>query len=209
MQVARELAETVARVHDPLMRHEVMNKVAARLGVGVSDFANLLPKTPRARTPEAAPRTVAPAPRHEIAMLCLLALRNPEARAWLQAQEWQEVMKETPGSELLARILESDLRPDDSASVNRFLASLPAGEESLVSGWLLQKVPSNAEAVARAWWHGLRQPVLRRRLEAAQSRMKLPGLSAGAVVALQKQVVDLREQLDHFSRFSPSHNLEP
>jgi DNA primase len=209
MQVARELAETVARVHDPLMRHEVTNKVAARLGVAASDFANLLPKAPRARAPESAPRAVAAAPRHEIAMLCLLALRSPEARAWLQKQEWREVVSETPGSEMLARILESDLPTDDPAAMSRFLTKLPAAEESLVSGWLLQKVPANAEEVAREWWHGLRQPVLRRRLEAAQSRMRIPGLSAGEVVALQKQVVDLRGQLDDFSRFSPSRSLEP
>ncbi len=50
MQLARQLAETVARVHDPLMRNEVMSKVAARLGVGASDFANLLPKPQRPRT---------------------------------------------------------------------------------------------------------------------------------------------------------------
>jgi hypothetical protein len=37
----------------------------------------------------------------------------------------------------------------------------------------------------------------------AESRLKLPQLSAGEVVALQKQVVDLRRQLDDFSRFSP------
>jgi DNA primase len=119
------------------------------------------------------------------------------------------VVKETPGSEMLERILKSDLRPNDPASLNLFMSSLPAEEESLVSAWLLQKIPPNAETVARQWWQGLRQPALRRRLQAAQSRMKLPGLSAGEVVALQKQVVDLREQLDDFSRFSPSHSLEP
>jgi DNA primase len=210
MQIARELAETVARVHDPLMRNEVINKVAARLGVGAADFAALLPKAPRTlRAEAAAPRAVAPAPRHEIAMLCLLALRDTGARRFLQSQDWAEVVKETPGSEMLERILKSDLRPNDPASLNLFMSSLPAEEESLVSAWLLQKIPPNAETVARQWWQGLRQPALRRRLQAAQSRMKLPGLSAGEVVALQKQVVDLREQLDDFSRFSPSHSLEP
>ena len=49
MQLARQLAETVARVHDPLMRNEVVSKVAARLGVGAADFANLLPKPQRSR----------------------------------------------------------------------------------------------------------------------------------------------------------------
>jgi len=239
LQVARELADTVGRVHDPLMRNEVINKVAARLAVSAADFATLLPKPQRARgsAEKQPPRTVAPAPRHEIAMLCLLALRDTEANTFLVSQDWREVIEETPGSEMLAHILESDVRPDDPASLNRFMASLAPEEESLVSGWLLQKMPPNAETVAREWWHGLRLPVLRRRLQAAESRLKLPQLSVGEEIrlqreilelrihaleaqrqrpglapneltALEKQVVDLRAQLDDFSRFSPTRALE-
>ena len=209
MQIARELAETVARVHDPLMRNEVISKVSARLGVGGSDFANLLPRASRQRERSlgTAP-TVAVAPRHEIALLCLLALRNSEARRFLLAQDWREVIKETPGTEMLARILESELRPDEPASLNLFLSSLAPAEESLVSGWLMQKMPPKAEAVARDWWEGLRQPALRRRLQMAESRLKLPALSPGEVAALQKQVVDLRGQLDDFPRFSPVRAME-
>ncbi|MEO8438607.1 MAG: DNA primase [Spartobacteria bacterium] len=209
MQIARELADTVARVHDPMMRNEVISKVSARLGVGAADFSALLPKPPRARTAsDAPPRTVAPAPRHEIALLCLLALRDAEARQFLLGQDWPEVVAETPGSEMLSRILSSDLRPDAPASLNLFLSSLSAAEESLVSGWLLQKMPPNAGTVAQDWWQGLRQPALRRRLQVAESKLKLPRLSAGEVAALQKQVVDLRAQLDDFSRFSPARVLE-
>ncbi len=209
MQIARELAETVGRVHDPLMRNEVISKVSARLGVGAVDFANLLPKPQRTRPgPSAAPRSVAPAPRHEIALLCLLALRDSEARNFLLAQDWSAVIEETPGTEMLARILSSELRPDDPASLNLFMSTLAPAEESLVSGWLMQKMPPNAEAVAREWWQGLRQPALRRRLQAAESRLRLPQLSAGEVAALQKEVVDLRGHLDDFSRFSPARALE-
>ncbi|MGI8891505.1 MAG: DNA primase [Chthoniobacterales bacterium] len=209
MQIARELAGTVARVHDPLMRNEVVSKVSARLGVSAADFANLLPKPQRQRSnSDGPPRTVAPAPRHELALLCLLALRDADARDFLLSQDWPEVVEETPGSEMLARILTSNLRPDDPASLNLFLSSLSASEESLVSGWLVQKMPPQAGAVARDWWQGLRQPALRRRLQAAESRLRLPRLSAGEVAALQKQVVDLRGQLDDFSRFSPARALE-
>ena len=81
-------------------------------------------------------------------------------------------------------------------------------EESLISAWLLQKMPANAETVARDWWQGLRQPALRRRLQAAESRLKLPRLNPGEVAALQKQVVDLRQQLDDFSRFPTVRALE-
>ena len=204
MQLARQLADTVARVHDPLMRNEVISKITARLGVSAADFTTLLPKVQRGRVPdEARPRTVAPAPRHEIAMLCLLALRDVGARSFLLTQDWQDGVRETPGAEILSKILASDLRPEEPASLNVFMSSLSAAEESLVSAWLLQKMPPNAERVARDWWQGLRQPALRRRLQVAESRLKLPQLSAGEVVALQKQVVDLRRQLDDFSRFSP------
>jgi hypothetical protein len=172
------------------------------------DFTGLLPKQQRGRTPEARPRQVAAAPRHEIALLCLLALRDVEARNFLLTQDWREVMEETPGSEMLGTILGSDLRPDDPASLNRFMSSLPAADESLVSAWLLQKMPPNAEAVARDWWWGLRQPALRRRLLAAESGLKLPQLSPGEVVTLQKQVVDLRGQLDQLSPFSPQQAQE-
>ena len=208
LQLARELAETVARVHDPLMRNEVISKVTARLGVAPADFANLLPKFQRRHTPNETPRTAAPAPRHEIALLCVLALRDNAARDFLLTQGWPEAVKETPGTELLGKILASDLRPDDPASLSVFMASLSPAEESLVSGWLLQKMPPNAETLAREWWQGLRQPALRRRLQAAESRLKLPQLSAGEVVALQKQVVDLRGQLDEFLRFSPARPLD-
>jgi hypothetical protein len=172
--------------------------------VAPGDFTNLLPAAPRHRQPNDMPRTLAAAPRHEIALLCLLALRDSDARTFLVSQDWREVVAETPGTEMLGKILAAELRPDDPASLNPFLASLSPEEESLVSGWLLQKKPPNAETVAREWWQGLRQPALRRRLQAAESRLKLPQISAGEVVTLQKQVVDLRKQLDEFSRFSPN-----
>jgi len=42
--------------------------------------------------------------------------------------------------------------------------------------------------------------VLRRRLAAAQNRIKLPELSTGDVVNLQKQILDLQEQLHELSQ---------
>ena len=140
-------------------------------------------------------------------MLCLLALRDAEARAVLLQDNWREVLLQTPDSELLVRILEADLRPDDPASLNVFMASLTPGDEALVSGWLLQKVPPNAAAVARDWWNGLKQAALRRQLQIAEGRMKIPQLSAGELTTLQKQVVDLKTQLEQFSASSPARVL--
>jgi DNA primase len=201
-RLARSLAETVSRIHDPLMRGEVVNKVSTRLGVPVREFQALLPKQRREslRAGESRSGPTAPVPRHDIAMLCLLALRDEAALDFLREQNWREILAQVPDAEILVRILESDLRPRDAGSLNAFMATLSSAEEGLVSSWLLQKVPSNAETMVGKWWLGIRQAVLRRQLDVAKDRIKLPQLSTGDVVNLQKQILDLQEQLHELSQ---------
>ena len=210
-QLAQRLAETIGRVQDPLMRGEVANRASARIGVPRGDFDRLLSKPSRERFSvddgETRP-AVLPPPRHDLAMLCLLALRHDEARQFLLSQDWREMLAHTPESQILTRILEGDLRPDDPASLNAFMAKLSPGEEALVSGWLLQKMPPNSLEVAQGWWNGLRQAVLRRQLQIAEGRMKLPRLTTGEAVNLQKQILDLTEQLRDLSAFSSARVLD-
>jgi len=206
MQLARSLAETVSRVRDPLMRGEVVNKVSARLGVAAQDFQSLLPKqrTESLRSGDQSEaddtRETTPVPRHDIAMLCLLALRDEKAREFLREQDWREVLVQVPDGEILGLILKSDLHPDDAASLNAFMVTLSPPEERLVSSWLLQKAPPNAGAMVEKWWLGIRQSVLRRQLDVAANRIKLPNLSTGEIVNLQKQILDLQGQLHELSQ---------
>src|SRR2546421_9984167 len=206
MQLARSLAGTVSRVRDPLMRGEVASKVSARLGVAAQDFQALLPKQ-RSELLRSNERSEAdgvggpaPPPRHDIAMLCLLALRDEEAREFLREQNWREILAQVADGEILVRILTSDLRPDDAASLNTFMVTLSPPEERLVSSWLLRKAPPNAAAMVEKWWLGIRQAVLRRQLDVAANQIKLPNLSTGEIVNLQKQILDLQEQLHELSR---------
>jgi DNA primase len=208
IQLARRLAETVSRVRDPLMRGEVMSKVSARLGVAAPDFQALVSQqrsAERYSSREHSPDTdnagaMAPAPRHDVAMLCILALRDETARDFLRQQSWREILAHVPDAELLVRILESDLRPDDSASLNAFMVTLSPADERLVSSWLLQKMPANAGAMVEKWWLGIRQSVLRRQLSVATNQIKLPELSTGDIINLQKQILDLQEQLHELSQ---------
>jgi DNA primase len=210
IELARKLADTVSRVHDSLMKSEVSNKISARLGIPTAEFERLVPKQSRSKLPEEErrPFEAAAAPRHDIAMLCLLALRDEGTREFLRQQKWREVLAQTPGTELLVRILESELRPDDAASLNAFMATLSPAEEGLVSSWVLQKVPGNATVVAEQWWMGLRQAALRRQLRVAESRMKLPGLSTGEVVNLQKQILDLQKELNELPKLSSATKID-
>ena len=208
IQLARRLAETVSHVRDPVMRGEVMTKVSARLGVAASDFQALVSKQKGrepflARDPAVASDgtgAMAPAPRHEVSMLCILALRDETARDFLCQQNWREILAHVPDAEFLVRILESDLRPADAASLNAFMVTLSPADERLVSSWLLQKVPGDAGAMVEKWWLGIRQAVLRRQLSVAANQIRLPELSAGDIVNLQKQILDLQEQLHELSQ---------
>ncbi len=206
MQVARDLAETVSYIRDPMFKGEVVRNAAARLGVATTEFESLLT---RERAPWSGPSRPerptqsAPAPAHDLAMLCLLALRDEEAASFLRSQNWPEVLVELPNAGLLRRILESDLQLSQTASLNAFMATLSSEEESLVSAWLKQKLPENPAVLAEEWWRGLRQSILRRQLSAAQSRMTAAQLSAGEVLNLQKQILDLTDQLHELSQFSP------
>ena len=208
IQLARRLAETVSHVRDPVMRGEVMTKASARLGVAASDFQALVSRQKGgepflARDPPAASDrtgTMAPAPRHEISMLCILALRDKTARDFLLQQNWREILAHVPDAEFLVRILESDLRPADAASLNAFMVTLSPADERLVSSWLLQKMPANAGAMIEEWWLGIRQAVLRRQLNVATNQIRLPELSTGDIINLQKQILDLQEQLHELSQ---------
>jgi hypothetical protein len=133
-------------------------------------------------------------------MLCLLALRDVDGRNFLHAQRWREILEQVPDTDILIRILESELRPDDPASLNAFMATLSPEQERLVSSWLMQKMPTATETVVGKWWLGICRSVVRRRLETAKSQIKVLGLSAGEELNLQKQILDLQEQLHEFPR---------
>jgi hypothetical protein len=49
---------------------------------------------------------------------------------------------------------------------------------------------------------------LRRQLQVAQSRMKLPGLSTGEVVNLQKQILDLQKELNELPTLSSATKID-
>jgi DNA primase len=209
MELARNLAETISHIHDPLLKGEVVRKVASRLGVPTGDFEKLLTPARASWRPAAGPVKAPPdaAPAHDLAMLCLLALRDEDAAAFLREQNWKEALADFPNAGLLARILESDLPLSEPAALNAFMSTLSPAEESLVSAWLMQKMPENPARLAEEWWHGLRQGIVRKQLGVAQARIKAAQLSAGEVVNLQKQILDLTDQLHELSQFSPGPSL--
>jgi DNA primase len=201
MQLARRTADLISRIGNDAMRNEVIYKAAARFDLPAADLKNLVPKL-SARSAEYAQRDMeSVASSQKIKQLCVLALRDSEVRNFLSVQRWREILAKTPGTELLCRILSADVRPEDPATIAWFLASLEPEEEALVSNWISPKrIAYTDRGLAYQWWQSLTAEPLERELEALKNKMKLPNLSAGDIVNLQKQILDLQQQLHDFSR---------
>ena len=199
MQLAHRMSEIIARVHDRSMRHEIATRSASRLGVPTNDFLSLIPDIKPAWRGSTGPMDTNPYSWRKIDFLCLLALSSRVCRDYLLAQDWRDVTRTNPDMEPLERILEANFNPDDPASVATFVSGLAAGEDAFMAKHLARKVPADAETLVVSWWNGLKQEAIERKLRSAESRLKLPGLTTGDVVNLQKEILDLQEQLHELS----------
>jgi len=201
MELARRMALLIGRIDSAAMRSEVIYKVAARLELPATDFEGLVPRSTRRSTVDAPADMDSIAPAQVIKQLCVLALRDPEVRSFLLAQAWREVLARTPGAELLARILSAGIEVGDPATIASFLASLEPREEAMISSWIAPKrIAYTDRNLAREWWYSLAAEPVRRQLETLKNKMRSAQLSTGDVVNLQKQILDLQEQLHELSQ---------
>lgn len=216
-QFSRRIAESVSLLTDPVLREAVVGKVSARIGLSAQDFRALLKRRgfAGARSGEAdlkASESTAggdkPAadalafekPPKVINDLLKMSLENREARSWLQTQPWEEVLPQIGGSDLLFHALTAEFTPGDTAAVNAFMATLPPAEESFVAALLAEKPYPHPSDATQDCWRGLEKSILRERLVALESRLRLAETSPEETARLQKEILDLHLRLKQIAR---------
>ena len=216
-EFSQRMAEWVSLITEPMLREGVVGKVSARLGVSAQDFRLLLKKRPQGRyklgpadfradgAPGAGPAQEPAAaafekPSNSVVFLLRLALENEEARAWLLAQPWRELLPQVGGTELLVKALAAEIDVRDLAETSAFLATLPAAEESFLTGQLMEKPFPQPMTVARDSWHDLVRTQLKGRITTLESRMRLPDVTAEETTRLQKEILDLQLGLKDIAR---------
>jgi len=214
IQLARRIVEKVARVPDSLLRGEIVKKTAARLNLAAEELTKLLPAIPtREIEAPVANRIVLRAPQ-VIEELCRLALRNPEFREFLVSQDWRRVLAENEWGELLGAILEAEFDMTKPESIGAFLNSVDETKRIFFSHLLTEKLPTEKAPGRKGWvkpqidimrvgkesWTCLQRDSLQRELTRAKTQIAQPNVTAGEIINLQKQILDLQEQLHEFSR---------
>ena len=198
---ARKLAEFIGLIPDGVARDAVLNNAAMRLEVSAQELRTIIKRVPVA--PRSGEDESQQAERVEPIVLdptkqwlALLALRDPAARAWLQAQAWDRGLDDgQPDSALLAKILDAEFRAGDAASINSWIATLEAAEEAALSGILDRDVPPEGKVLAEHYWRGLERTKLIRKRQAMEMRLRAADLSIEETVRINGDVMELHRQI--------------
>ena len=214
-QFCRRIAESVALLTDNVLREAVVAKISSRIGVSPQDFRALLRRKPGAHSQRgevdlqgnsgdetAAPEADAPfeQPPKMISDLLKVALGDEEARVWLLAQPWEEVLHKIAGGDLLAKVLAAECGVGDPVALTAFLAALPPDEEAFLTGLLMDRPFPQPLAVARGWWMGVERKLLQERRIALEGRLRMPDVTPQETAHLQKEVLDLELRLKDIAR---------
>jgi DNA primase len=214
IRLARRIVEMIARVPDPLLRGKIVGKTAARLNLAADELTKLLPAIPTREIKLPVANRIPLRVPQVIEELCRLALRNPEFREFLLSQDWRRVLAEHEWGELLGAILEAQFDVTKPASIEAFLNSVDEIKRSFFSHLLTEKLSTEKAPGRKGWikpkidtmrvgkksWASLQIDGLRRERKMAETLMAQPNLSTGDVINLQKQILDLQEQLHELSQ---------
>jgi DNA primase len=199
INAARKLAEFISLVPDAVTREAVLNNAATRLELGAEQLRSLLKKAAVSREEEVAAETPL---RENIELdrtqewLAVVALRDANARTWLQRQDWERLLDDgTSGSALLGTILRGQFRPEEPASLNAFIATLEPVQELTLSNVLEHKVPKDPQVIAEDCWRELLRRDLERRRQVIEARLRNPALPLEDYAALHAQVLALQQKL--------------
>lgn len=204
--LAGQLAAFLTSIADPALREGIANRVRARLELSALAFAQVIKAAgkPQELPPD---ENVSVQERLElpegVRVLYRLALGSEAVRQWMRQQD---VPAGALGENyaLLERIIESDLPLHDPTGFAAFCAELSGAEERLLTELHGARLPSDPVPVATDAWRGILAGNIRAEIERLHAKKRQPGLQIAEIAALNKQTLDLREQLNQFSKpFSP------
>ena len=98
-------------------------------------------------------------------------------------------------TELLSRIWRASIDPASPASVNAFIGTLPQGDQETLSKIMVETSANVTPDLAIECLKKLRRLSVQNQIAGIKSKLGAPGLPSEAVLLLNKQLLDLREQL--------------
>ena len=202
--VAKRLGGYLALLPEAALRETTTAHVAARLGLSAEALTEAGARNPVIRSE----RDEIIGPSNELErlqkvsasteLICRLALLSPEVRDWLAEQHSPAPSELDPELRLLEELL-PPLKNLENPSPPVVLALLPTRLQGLVSGWELEKIPTDPLAAVKDAIRGLRLVVLKNRQSETALELRKPDLTQERMVAIQKEILDLQSLINDLS----------
>ena len=203
---ARKMSQYIGVVPDPVLRETLISRLATRLTIPRESLQQMIGSRPRSSPSRTAteeiPANSPPALRHDLAIICKAALVVPDLLNRIQQQPWKPILRHVEDAELLSKILESKLQPNEPASIAGFFASLPRSEASALTLILANKELN--ELMGEEFWTQLAAAELQRRKRQLENIYRL---ASDNPIAQQQASDELKEVLDLESRFTDISRL--
>ena len=211
--LARRVAQFAGLVPDPVVRDTMMNRLASRLALPRESLDQVASQRRRYQSARDSnfdlEANKVTAPIGAIAVLCYGVLTNQKLLQWIREQPWLAILAPISGTELLQKILGSQVQPEVPNSVATFLAGLEKAEVAAISQ-ILKRRPS-AESVCAEYWTKLALGELQSRKQRLVSAIWLSEDSenkdsAGSVE--MKEIDDLESLINQADRTWKSAQTE-
>ncbi len=127
-------------------------------------------------------------------LLCQMALNDAEVLHWLREADCEDMLREVPGTELLALLARSRYNPLDDTSQLVFMTGLERHEEAAFAKLQAQPRPPGGLDDAKQALYTLEIARLQNLIQSTQAKLRQAGLSEAEMERLQQQVVELTAQ---------------
>jgi DNA primase len=199
VESAHRIARFVGLISEPVLRDTTISRVMARLSLSREAVEQAIAShrkgTGRSRLLEPLETGITP-PEHKISALCYIFMTDVATLRWVREQPWKEILPGLPGTEILTKILESEMQSDNPASVSAFLATLaPKDAAALSSALALRPI----EAARRSYWCGLVQKEMQLRKSRIQGALRL---NSDKPEAFAQAEAELKQAVELESRFA-------
>ena len=131
-----------------------------------------------------------------IRLLCKGLLTDGETRRHVTARPIPDFFENLPGTEIVAQVWRADLDADSHASVNAFLGTLDPGQQQCLARLVAEDSTSVTPELADACLAALRRQSIKNQIAVTKSRLNSSDLTPEEDERLNKQLLDLRAQLN-------------
>ncbi|GEP45756.1 DNA primase [Brevifollis gellanilyticus] len=205
VKVVQEMAVNVHLFPEPVKKQATIMRVAYKLGLSEEVVRNFVERS-QLKAERKGSKTDQPtqtsgqqiiAAQDKNALdIVRLALADAQVLDWLRHQEHDEVLRDVPGTELLALVWRGKFDSVDPVAVNVYLTTLQPDEESALNQLLHESSASGGLAAAEHAFGALeltRLQMLKLRL---QTHLKQPGLTPEDIAELQREIWALHQEIN-------------